>query len=163
MLGILTEEELSGITMPPPPHWRLTYYGDSASFFRALPDLLPQGTVLYFESPFGKMGSSFFQQRAIDPRATVRPETLSKKVTFYHLELSQENIDDLAAILDMAIVPFPSFHFHAYKDGKLLMYWPDAFDNPLILSAELDRDDVARFCDSTVCDFSLVQSCPGGS
>lgn len=162
LLGIRNAAELEGITLGPPPHWRLVYHADSASFFRALPLLLPAGAVLYFECPLGNIGPAFLEKRAIEARVTVRPETLSRKVTFYHLEMTQDNVAALAEILDSAVVPFPSGHFHAYKDDKILLFWPDAFDNPFFVSAEVEQDKVARFCDATGCVYTMAQPASGG-
>lgn len=37
-------------------------------------------------------------------------------------------------------------HLHFYRESEPLVHWFDAFDDPLIVSKEVSRDRLERFC-----------------
>ncbi len=53
--------------------------------------------------------------------------------------------DLLADLAERCAEPELAVHFHAYRDGEVLLEWHDAFTQPMLLAASLDENTVREF------------------
>ncbi len=154
--GSVPESEQGGISMGPPPWWEISAPSDAVNFFRSLSLLLPLGSVLYFEGTIGSVVREYLEQRPSEHQVKVMVGTIWPRQDIHHIQFSRENIEELVQILETGAVPFPSTHFHAYREDTVLLWWHDAFDiDPMLISAEIEEKKVADFCTFTGCSYSL--------
>jgi len=163
MLGAVRPSEMAGICIGPPPWWRIEGARDAVAFYRALPVLLPEGVVLCFEGTIGDLVPAFLAERPSPHYAKVRMGTIWPRPDVHHMQLTQENLQGLVAILETGIVPYPSHHFHAYKENRVLLSWYDAFADPMLISMKIGEETVKQFSGEIGCVYSLVRASRGGS
>lgn len=153
-MGILTK--LLSL-MPPPkgvrldirrPFWEVSGDTDFPSVLAALPDLLPDGSVLYFEG--GSASAEllvFLRAHQVQARAHVARGIIWPKPAIYHLPATRDIIMPLAELMRTRAYPELAVHFHAYCDQAVLLEWHDAFTNPMLLSAEIPEQRVRAFAE----------------
>jgi hypothetical protein len=116
---------------------------------RALRELLPCDSVLYFEdgSP-PKALRAFLDAHKTAEQAHVAQGTLWPRPTCYHVAATAENLAELARLTERCLTPELAIHFHVYHNREVLLEWHDAFWEPMLLSAALPEDKVAAFARS---------------
>ncbi len=150
LFGIITEDERKGIRLDTRlPHWELDGKIDFPRALRALGDLLPGDSVLYFEggSP-PKALRVFLDTHKTAEQAHIAPGILWPRPTCYHVPATSENLAELARLTESCRTPELAIHFHAYRNAEVLLEWHDAFTGPMFLSAALPEDRVAAFAQS---------------
>lgn len=118
LFNAATPDEQKGIFLKN-PKWEISPIRDMPAFLRALDNLIPEGSVLYFEggSPDAEIRSYFDARKYPNPTkialGTIWPRPLS-----YHVPFTAENTTELADIMEHHATPEGSVHFHVYKDDK---------------------------------------------
>jgi hypothetical protein len=128
------------------PFWELSGETDFSSLLLALPQLLPQGCVLYFEggSPSADL-LKFLQSQLVPERAHVARGTIWPKPRVFHLSAALETMTHLADLMHSRVYPKLAIHFHVYRDQTVLLEWHDAFTQPMLISGDLPEDLVRAF------------------
>lgn len=147
ILGATPKEDLRGIRLDTrAPFWELDGKTDFPRLLRALPDLLSDGSTLYFEggSPNRKM-LDFFRTSAVPEQSHVAVGTLWPKPSCRHVPATPPNLSALAEIAESCAEPELATHFHVYRNGKVLLEWHDAFTQPMLLADDLPEDRVRAF------------------
>jgi hypothetical protein len=149
IFGAVPRKEMSGIRLDMKhPFWEVSGEIDFPSLLMALPDLLPEECVLYFEdgSPSGEL-LEFLRAHGVPERAHVAYGTIWPKPTFFHLPATPETMARLADIMESCAFPELAIHFHIYRDQTVLLEWHDAFTQPMLLSGELPEQKVKAFAE----------------
>jgi hypothetical protein len=145
------------------PYWELSGETDFPALLAALPNLLPSGCVLYFESgsPSGEL-YDFLHQRQIPETTYVEPGSWpwSKPV---HISATPETMRRLSELSRTCASPELAVHFHVYLERMILLEWHDVFSQPMLLSGELELDKVKRFAERLGMSWSLVSDEPGSA
>ncbi len=147
IFGAVPREEIRGIHLDRTrPFWELSGETDFPSLLTALPDLLPQQCVLYFEggSPSGEL-LEFLRAHAVPERTHVAYGTIWPKPTVFHLPATTETMGRLAELTRFCAYPELAIHFHVYQSQSVLLEWHDVFTQPLLLSGELPEQSIRTF------------------
>ncbi len=128
------------------PFWELEGKTDFPHLLRALGDLLPQGSVLYFEggSPTRAL-RRFLNAHRMPEHTQVAVGILWPRPTRYHVAATAENLNELARLTASCQTPEVAIHFHVYHHGEVQLEWHDAFWEPLLVSGALQESRVKAF------------------
>lgn len=159
--GGLTPEEFNGITLGHDAGWEVAPIKDSVKFFQHLPVLLPGGSVLYFEGmSLAPDMREFFEAHPVGTICKIHAGDRWPRPEIFHVAFSDETVRELAEVVrgyaDVEICD----HLLAYKDGKILLEWFDAWSNPIYLSRQISAADVAKFCRMTGSSFKKYEAVP---
>jgi hypothetical protein len=146
---VTPKEELDGIKLNLNEHfWELKGQTDFPALFRALTELVPEDSILYFEggSPSGQL-LEYLKTNSISEKAHVAVGTLWPRPDYYHIPATAGNISSLVHISETIAGPELAVHFHIYYSNKIILQWHDAFSAPMLLSGKLDGAQVRKFAD----------------
>ncbi|MBI4685314.1 MAG: hypothetical protein HY755_08950 [Nitrospirae bacterium] len=149
LFRVTPKEELNGIKIDlNEPFWELEGKTDFTYLLRALPEILPENSILYFEggSPSGPL-LDFLNTQSIPEQTHVAVGTLWPRPDYYHVPATKQNITTLADITERIAEPELAIHFHVYSSGEIILEWHDAFTQPMLLTGKLTRDKVQAFSD----------------
>ncbi len=153
LLGWPTKENLSGASLALDACWELSAPADAAAFVRQLPELLPEGAVLYLEgTSMASEVRDFLDDRRSPTELKIARGTILPRPEVYHLPMTDANVAGLAELFETHASPEVCDHFHAYVGDTVLLQWHDAFfDDPLLLSAAIPEEKMKHFCDVLGC------------
>src|SRR5689334_10282197 len=123
VFGAVSREEMRGIHLDVTRScWEVSGKTDFPSLLTALPGLLSEESILYFEggSPGGEL-QEFLQARAIPERAHVAYGTIWPKPRVFHVPATPEIISRLADLTRLCAYPELAIHFHVYRDQSVLL------------------------------------------
>ncbi|HOX03597.1 MAG TPA: hypothetical protein P5555_15170 [Candidatus Paceibacterota bacterium] len=149
IFGAVPREEMSGIRLDMTrPFWEVAGEADFPSLLTALPDLLPEECLLYFEggSPNGEL-LEFLRAHGVPERAHVAYGTIWPKPTAFHLPATPETMSRLAELTRSCAYPELAIHFHVCRGQSVLLEWHDAFTQPMLLSGEFPEQRVRTFAE----------------
>jgi hypothetical protein len=147
-LGIVPKEERGGLQLDEPNVWEVESTQDPIVFLHALADLLPEDATVYFEATEEAAIKDFLELRPAANTIDIALGTIWPRPDQHHMPATRENLTALADLLEKEEVPL-CCHLHAYRDGKMLLEWYDAFDNiPLRISGLVQEDRVRAFADA---------------
>lgn len=128
---------------PDEPRWELDGATDFPRLFHALVDFLPPAATLYFEdgSPSGDL-RRFLDANALPERGQIDGGTIWLKPRCYHIPATKRNLTELAKLSESCAEPELAIHFLVYADGRILIDWHDAFDDPIWLLGDIARGEV---------------------
>jgi len=145
-LGIIPKAERGGIRLDEPEPWRVSPTKDVERFVRALPLVPPEGSVAYFEGTGESHVADYLRRLAIAPQVQVAVGTIWPRPDYYHVPVSRESMEGLAAFLDESPTGYFCTHCHVYRNGVVLLEWHDAFmDDPMYVSRIIGEDVVREF------------------
>ena len=142
-MGLLRRE---GIRLDEREPWCVSPTRDVNRFLRALPLLAPEGAVAYFEDTAESHVAEYLRGVAIGPLSQVAAGTIWPKPDYYHVPVTRDSMEDLAAFLEASPAGLFCVHCHVYRDGLVLLEWHDAFiDVPMYMSRAVSEDVVREF------------------
>ncbi|GEM_PF-1114797 len=145
------------------PAWEIQIPTDIGKFWEYLNQLLPAGSILYFEGVYPEVIADYLGGRPAQEICQVARGTVFPKLNIFHMPMTQENLTGLAALSRQIDGPV-STHFHAYCNQKILLYWHDAFDRfPILLSNEIAEHNVIQFCLSVNLSYEKLQDLGDGT
>jgi len=147
LLGMTPKEDLTGIELDlSQPFWEISGRTDFPSLLRAIGDLVPENSILYFEdgSP-NKTLRAFFDMHAVPEETHVAVSTLWPRPLRYHVPATTENLQELAKLAEKCVEPELAVHFHVHHQGKILLQWHDAFTQPMLVSGEMPDGRIQAF------------------
>ncbi len=149
LFRVTPKEELNGIKLNlNEPFWELEGKTHFGTLLRALTEILPENSILYFEggSPRGAL-LDFLKIQSIPEQTHVAVGTLWPRPTYYHIPATKQNISTLADISERIAEPELAIHFHVYSNREIILDWHDAFSQPMLLSGKLKGEKVQAFAD----------------
>ena len=150
IIGAVSKEEREGISMGSAACWGVSGIKSESlpQFLCALPSLLPAGSTLYLEgtSPSAREVIAFCETHAAERISKIALGTIWPKPKIFHLSMVPEVAQELAALTEHHAIPEICDHLHAYKDGRVLLQWHDAFDEKLLIAQDVAEEKVADFC-----------------
>ena len=138
------KKELKGIRLNiEQPFWELDGSMDFPSLLRALINLLPEGSILYFEDGHtrGRL-LEFIESHRIDEQSHLAVGTLWPRPRYYHIPATAENLSELADLMEGFAEPELAVHFHVYCNSKVILEWHDAFSQPMLLAGTVEEEKV---------------------
>jgi hypothetical protein len=138
--------EPSGISLNcDQPFWGVWGMTDFPNLLRALMNLLPEDSILYFEDGHpDKWLKDFLVARAIQEQVHIVRVTSWPRPLIFHIPATLQNIIALGQELEDCASFDLAMHFLVYQHGRVLLEWYDAFfdDQPMLLSGEFPEDKV---------------------
>ncbi|MBX3356756.1 MAG: hypothetical protein KF724_13765, partial [Phycisphaeraceae bacterium] len=153
IFGAASKAEAAGASLIGPA-WEAEPITDAPAFFRALPDLLPSGSILYLEDVCSTEGIALARRYCIEPQLKLALGTVWPRPKFFHLPLTAASAAELAQFAEHHATPEIGVHIHAYHDDQVLLEWHDAFGQPLRLSTALPESRVRSFCELLHCNYN---------
>ena len=146
LFGAVPKEERGGIRLSDAEPWSVSATKDVGCFIRALPSLMPSGSVAYFEDTAESHVARYLGSVSVPARARMAMGTIWPRPDCYHVPLTAGTMQSLATFLEKNPAGFFCTHCHVYRDGVVLLQWYDAFINdPMYISRAISADAVARF------------------
>lgn len=130
------------------PYWAVLHRGvDHAEFFRRIPALVPEGSVLVLEggSPSPQL-QGFLKDHAVAPETKVARGTFWPRADIVHLPASGQVLRGLADHAEGCSYPEVCTHLHVHAAGRVVVQWYDAFSAPCYVSKELPAERLKAFC-----------------
>jgi hypothetical protein len=149
LFHVTPKKELNGIKLNlNEPFWELEGDTDFAALLSALPEILTENSILYFEggSPSGPL-LDFLHSQSIPEQTHVAIGTIWPRPRCYHVPATADNISALADISERIAESELAVHFHVYTQGEIILQWHDAFSDPMLLSGKLPAERVQLFAD----------------
>jgi hypothetical protein len=130
------------------PFWGVWGMTDFPNLLRALMNLLPEDSILYFEAGHpDKWLKDFLVARAIQEQVHIVRGTSWPRPLIFHIPATQQNIIALAQESEDYNSIELAIHFLVYHHGRVLLEWYDAFfdDQPMLLSGKFLEDKIRAF------------------
>jgi hypothetical protein len=147
LFGSVARAERTGIRLDRSgPFWELSGTTDFPPLLEALPALLPQGCVLYFEGgfPTGEL-ARFLRENSVTGRAQVAYGTIWPRPSVHHVPATAGVISRLAGLMRSRASCELAVHFHVYHDQAVLLECYDAFTQPMGLAGRFPEQRVRAF------------------
>jgi hypothetical protein len=154
IFGVVPENEREGLSKIDHPYWTVSKPNDFPAFLRVLPDIMPDGSILYLESSHTAPDvQTYLHTRQAVTTCKIAGATIWPRPEYFHIPITPENVAGLAELSEHYAVPEICDHLHVYKDGRMLLQWYDAPVDPLALSREISEKELKFLCDSLGCKY----------
>jgi len=129
--------------------WKIPAVKDAGRFFRALPNLIPEDSILYIESGGEPPEDikTFLLANRIDDSVVIPGGTLLPTPRIYRIAATRKSLEALAQLEEKHRTPVGSVHIHAYRGTSVLLWSYDAFLDPFFISKAIPENHVKRFCE----------------
>ena len=101
-LGLSRKRNGGGIRLGEAEPWRVSPTKDVELFVRTLPVLVPEGSLAYFEGTGESHVAKYLSEVSVPAQMQVALGTIWPRPDYYHVPVSQESMEALAAFLDDA-------------------------------------------------------------
>ena len=146
LFGAVSRDERAGIQLTDADPWRVSPTRDVKRFLRALPALMPPGSVVYFEATGESHVGRYLLGVSIPAQSKVGLGTIWPRPDCHHVPLTAEQMEALADFLEEHPAGLFCAHCHVYRDGVVLLQWHDAFySDPMYISRTISDAAVAQF------------------
>jgi len=139
-----------GIDLDSMDCWVIEGLKDAPAFFRQLNALIPGDSTLYFEGcDLNPEVTRFYEKNRATDAVCVMRDTIFPVPDVFHVAMSPAVIEGLIDMLSRHPVAASLYHAKAYREGKLLFTFHDAFDGSyLYLSDRIPEDNIRAFSSS---------------
>jgi len=148
-LGLTTKAERHGVQLDASaPHREILGPRDFPRLLRALDGWLPEGSILYFEggSPDAEI-EAFMAAHAVPESVHLALGTIWPKPRVFHVPAVSATLKRLAEIMERHAEPELAVHFHAHRDGVVLLEWHDAFSQQMLVAGSVSDEATAALVD----------------
>ena len=148
LFNVVSRKELKGVCLGRDAYWEVDAVDDLPLLLRALPKLVPDGTILYLEGGNPpKEVRTFLDEYCIPEITHLAMGTIWPRPLVFHLPATSHNLSGLAAFAEKCNAFEVAVHFHVYRPDKVLLEWYDAFFKyPMYLSRSIEEENVKAFC-----------------
>jgi hypothetical protein len=146
LFGWVPAADRDGIRLEERDCWEVSSTRDVERFLRALPLLAPPRAMAYFEGTAERHVAEYLQQVSVTPTVQVAMGTIWPRPDCYHVPLTLQSMEALAAFLEAKPAGFFCSHCHVYDAGLVLLQWHDAFGgDPMLVSRRIGAETVGEF------------------
>jgi len=148
-LGAVPRHEREGLHLDlTHPFWELDGKTTFPVLFRALPEILRQESILYFEGGFPNDPTKrFFSEAAVPEFCHIGIGTIWPRPQIVHVPATARNLIRLEQIAESCAEPELAIHFHVYAKRRVLLEWHDAFTQPMLLAGDIEEVNVRAFAE----------------
>ncbi len=159
LFNYVPAEERKGIVLSKKSCWEITKLTNLPSFLRELNILIPIDSVLYLEGgDTPKELQIYLRERIAKEICKVEMGTIWPRPQCFHMQITYENLEGLAKLVEGYATPQVAIHLHVYKNGKMFLMWYDAFFDPLYISKEISEDKIKTFCNKLKADYKEYEA-----
>ena len=128
--------------------WRVAGIRSAEAFFSALPEILSLPVTLCFEGTSIALAvQTLFASNTVASSLQIAPGTIWPKPSVFHVRGTEQFLLQLVALAGKHAEGEVCDHFHAYKDGRGLLQWYDAFSgDPALLDESIREEALQVFC-----------------
>ena len=147
-------------------HWKVTGVNHFAVFFRALPFLVPTGSILCLEG-----GGWYDNDRVVNILNTISLDMESTlpandkldyfvdRAEGYYISITKENMAKLAELaVDSAEIEIAR-DLTVISDNEIILEWCDLPRDPIYISETIERESVFRFAESVGRKYQRIIFC----
>ena len=127
LLEAVPKDERDGIRLTEAEPWRVSATKDVKRFLRALPQLLPEGSIAYFEATGEPHVAEYLSGVSIPGQSRVAIGTIWPRPDSYHVPVTAQTCEAFAEFLERRPAGYVCSHCHVYRDGLVLLEWHDTF------------------------------------
>ena len=99
---------------------------------------------------------ALFASNAVAPRLEIPPGTIWPKPSTFHVVGTEEFLRQLIALACKHGEAEVCDHFHAYRDGRGLLQWYDAFSgDPALLDESISEVALKTFCEKVGARYAI--------
>lgn len=137
----------AGIDLNSAERWVIEELKDPIAFFRHLGVLIPPDSTLYFEgSAIGPEAARLYDNNEAANTVPVVRDSVFPVPRIFHVSLNAAFIERLISLLDTYQTEACFHHVKAYREGRLLFTFHDAFDgSDLLVSDQIPEEKVRAF------------------
>ena len=122
-------------------------------------EFLPLSTYLCFEgTSVAPDVRALLEANAVAPAMNITRGTLWPEPNVFHVLATERLLRTLATLARHLAEPEICDHFHAYKDGRLVLQWYDAFSDPLLVNETVVEATGQAFCSRLGVRYSRLQA-----
>ena len=151
-MGLISRllERLSpaGLRLDEPDAWDVTGTGDVERFLRAICLLAPPGSFAYFEGTAEPHVAEYLRGVSVAAPVHVAVGTIWPRPDTYHVPVTAEAMEAMAAFLERNPAGFFCAHCHLHDGVSVLLQWYDAFGanpDPMQVSRRVGEEAVRAF------------------
>ncbi len=135
--------------------WRLSVAKSFPDFLMALPELVPEGAVLYIESGGRPPEDTLHLLKELNTheKVKVRGGTLFPRPLIYTVKITCDNMQRLSFIEKQHPTPVGVLHLHVYLNAEMLLSSYDAFLDPFTISITVPEARVREFSNALGCSY----------
>jgi hypothetical protein len=161
LFRITPRDELKGISLGREAAWEVSPISDLPAFLRALPRVLPRGSILYLEGGTPPRNiKAFLDARRAPEISHIAVGTIWPRPKICHLPATADNLGQLADLAERVVAAQVAVHLHAYINDTVLLEWYDAlWKDPFYLSAAVSEDQVRDFCAVLSLTYRPIHAC----
>ena len=134
--------------------WRLKLDGDPVEFLVELAKVLPPGQTLYVEGTRSPLISAYLLDRPAQEPLAIAAGTIWPRPDFHHMPLTEDNMADLAELMNQAAAPEVGDHIHAYRGTTAFLVWYDYPDSTPFVRRDVPETDIERLCRALGAEYS---------
>jgi hypothetical protein len=163
LFGATPQEQLEGVSLGKSAYWEVSPVRDFPALLEALPQILPQGAILYLEGGTPpKEINTFLNSHCVPEETHLAMGTIWPKPLTFHLPATVENLTQLAKLTRKCPAMQIAVHLHVYHQGKVFLEWYDAFwKDPFYLSDAVVEERLKDFCSSLSLTYKGFSSAVG--
>lgn len=147
-LRVMAEGRGGGIDLDSQDLWVVEGVLDPVAFFHHLALLVPEDSILYFEGcGIVPEAARFYKANRARNEVSVARDTLFPVPKVFHISMGPRVIEGLLELLNSNSRQGCFDHLKAYRDGKLVFAFHDAFDgSDLLVSGDISTERIESFC-----------------
>ena len=124
------------------------------SVFRALPNLVAEGSVFYIEgTSICPEVQNFLNSRQVPEIAQVSRNTLWPEPRTFHVPATYKNLDELAALATNHNEFEVCDHIQIYFQNKIIVSGCDFMSDPIRVSKSFPEKEIANFSNEVGCRY----------
>ncbi len=147
-------------------HWKVTGVNHFASFFRALPFLVPTGSILCLEG-----GNWYDNDRVVNILNTISLDMESTlpanhnldyfvgRAEGYYISITKENMAELAELAANSAEIEIALDLTVISDNEIILEWCDLPEPPIYISETIERESVSHFAESVGGKYQKIIFC----
>lgn len=141
-------------------HWRLTGVRDLTLFFRALPSLVPKGSILCLtDGAWPGRVRNILDTISLNMESA-QPANLSLEFAeAYYISTTEQNMVRLAELSEQSAAVEIALHLAVLIDDERLLEWFDLPFDPIYIAETIKRESVHHFSESVGGRYQKITFC----
>ena len=130
-----------------PPCWKVSPV-DFSEFFRQLPKLVPDNSVLCLEGVYVPEIEAYLQKRPASYENETNQGFLKMRPKIFYIPITEENLQNFALLTERYAEPEVCSNLQVYWNDKIILSWHDLPSDPFYVSEEVNEFVLKKFCSS---------------
>ncbi len=137
-------------------HWKVTGVNRFASFFRALPFLVPNNSILCLEAGHWDRVQNILDSISLNMESE---QSTAPGDEGYYVSITEQNMAKLAELAEHSDEMEIALHLAVLSDDEKLLEWFDLPEDPIYISEIIEREFISRFAESVGGKYQKIIFC----